>query len=119
MGNLVPMTAVMAVLACGSETTPPPNNNPPAVGVVVRDNEFIPDDVTARVGQHVTWIWEGQLEHSLRFAGSPGLAAPAQVDGLYDRVFDTPGTYNYYCTIHGSASGLGVSGMSGRVVVSP
>lgn len=67
----------------------------------------------------MTWIWEGQAAHSLRFSGATGLAAPPQVDGLYDRVFDEPGTYAYYCTIHGSESGLTVSGMAGRVVVRP
>jgi plastocyanin len=118
MGRWVLLLCVVAVGGCGG-TTLPPDQGDPAVGVVVRDDEFVPGQVTARVGQHVTWVWEGQNTHSLRFAGSPSLSAPAQVQGLYDRAFDTPGAYNYYCTIHGAETGLGVTGMSGRVTVNP
>lgn len=34
------------------------------------------------------------------------------------RTFNHPGTYRYYCTIHGNVSGGTCSGMCGRIVVS-
>jgi plastocyanin len=115
--RLLPL-CLLPLLGCGEEPPPQPEVERP-VGVTVRDNVFDPDQVSVRVGQHVTWIWEGQSAHSIRFAGSPTNAAPSQVEGLYDRVFDQPGTYAYYCTIHGSAAGLTLTGMAGQVVVRP
>ena len=110
--------SLLPALGC-AEATPPPQPRPREVGVVVRDNVFEPEQVTAKVGQSVAWVWEGQSQHSLRFVGSPTLAAAPRSEGVYARTFDTPGTYNYYCTIHGAETGLSVTGMSGRVVVNP
>jgi plastocyanin len=110
--------SLLPALGC-AEATPPPQPRPREVGVVVRDNVFEPEEVTVGVNQSVAWVWEGQSEHSLRFAGSSTTAAAARREGVYARTFDTPGTYGYYCTIHGAETGLSVTGMSGRVVVSP
>ena len=109
----------LLISACGTE--PPPINQPPKpeyAGVVVNDNAFEPNEVTIRVADHVTWVWEGDAQHGLRFYGSPSSAVQSQGrGGIYDRAFETPGIYLYYCPIHGGEQGLGVTGMSGRIVV--
>jgi len=99
------------------------------VGFVCCD--YNPAAVTINVGESVTWApgagntfdpLPGGTGHPLAPAagqgeafGRSGGAAP------HSYRFATPGTYLYYCMIHGSTSGSGagatVSGMSGKVVV--
>jgi plastocyanin len=108
---------VLVVAAC-SEATPPSAPKKDYVGVSIRDNAFEPAEVTIKVGQHVTWYWEGQNQHGIRFFGSPTVAAAPQGNGnLYDRAFDKPGLYIYYCPVHGGSSTLGATGMSGKIFV--
>lgn len=114
-----PISVLLVLAARSSEQTPV---NPPATpnyaGVVVNDNAFAPGELTIRSGDHVTWGWEGSDLHGLQFYGSPTASVqPQGRGGIYDRAFDTPGTYLYYCQINGAGTGLGVTGMSGRVVV--
>jgi plastocyanin len=111
--------AVAMAMACAKEAPVTPTTKaPPAVGVSVTDNVFTPSSVTARVGQEVTWVWDGQGQHGIQFAGSPTpTVAPTGHGHIYVRAFDTPGVYLYYCPVHGAEAGLGVTGMSGRVTV--
>jgi plastocyanin len=108
--------ATIITLGC-AETTPPPDDDNRGVGVVVRDDRFEPGQVTVRVGEDVAWVWEGANSHGVRFLDGPSSAI--QVEGVYARVFNSPATYFYYCPVHGGSTGLGVTGMSGRVVVNP
>lgn len=72
-------------------------------------NQFSPENVTITKGGTVTWTFNG--EHTVTFDGS---GAPAEIhrsSGSDSRVFDSPGTFAYHCTIH--------PGMDGSVVVLP
>jgi plastocyanin len=111
--------AVAMTVACKKETpVTPTTNTPRAVGVSVTDNAFVPNAVTVRAGQDVTWVWDGQGQHGIQFYGSPTPAvAPTGHGNIYVRVFETPGVYLYYDPLNGSETGLGVTGMSGRVTV--
>lgn len=68
------------------------------------------------VGTTVTWINRGEAQHS-------ATADDGSFDtGLYGTgeqasiTFDTPGTFPYYCTLHGAPGGLGMAAM---VIVEP
>ncbi|VAW34152.1 hypothetical protein MNBD_CHLOROFLEXI01-2119, partial [hydrothermal vent metagenome] len=76
---------------------------------------YVSNDVTVSVGTAVTWINKD---------GGPRHSATAS-DGSFDTslfdageqvtiTFDTPGTYVYYCTLHGSPDG---SGMAATITV--
>jgi plastocyanin len=83
-------------------------------------NRFEPANVTITVGTKVTWTWVGGF-HDVSSAGSaafPGSGAPVSAPHSYSNTFLTPGTYHYFCSVHGSAASDGtVSGMSGTIVV--
>ncbi len=73
------------------------------------------------VGDTVEWVWDAGIHSSTSAAGqdeswdSGNQSAPG---GLFDYTFSVPGTYAYYCDIHGVDNGDGtVSGMSGMVTV--
>jgi plastocyanin len=122
--------AVVSLSACGGGggySTGPGGQNPPPGGqqpppstsatIVVKNNRFDPSATTVNVGTTVTWTWDacdddgygGQtcVNHSVTFAGGSG--SPTQSTGTYSRPFNTAGTFNYTCIVHGSA-------MAGQVV---
>jgi len=120
------MLAVASLYGCGGggggTTTSPTNNGvntpPPADGISVSNNMFTPGTKTVAVGTAVKWAWNscsgdsysGQtcVSHSVTF--DDGIASATQDQGTYTRTFDVAGTYNYHCSIHGTA-------MSGTITV--
>ena len=83
--------------------------------VQVADNFFSPQQVNISVGGSVQWTWAaGASTHNVTFAGTAG--APPGIgnmsSGSETRTFTAAGTFNYTCSIHGSA-------MSGAVTVTP
>lgn len=72
--------------------------------------KFTPANVMIQVGDTVEWVWDG-LGHSTT-SGTPG-----NPDGMWDSgiqntgftfsfTFTTAGTFNYYCSVHGSCCGM-------------
>lgn len=80
-----------------------------------RNNSSNPAVDTTTVGRDVLWI-NLFSSHSIESIGSPSFPSSATIDGsgpsTYAVTFDTPGTYQYDCSIHTSA-------MTGRIVVLP
>ena len=54
-----------------------------------------------KVGNSVTWTNNGSLDHTVSFQGAigfdSGLLSTGQTAAFE---FDTPGTFNYFCTPH-------------------
>jgi plastocyanin len=107
------------------DTPAPPPPPPPTSTVTIQlltsgGNRFEPANVTIPVGTTVTWTWVGGF-HDVSSAGSPGFpgsGAPVSAPHSYSQTFGRPGTYKYFCSVHGnSASDGSVSGMSGTIVV--
>jgi plastocyanin len=77
--------------------------------------QFTPSNLTVAPGTTVRWIWvDGP--HSVTPDGPanfPGYLPEADYPFVYEFTFTNEGTYNYHCTVHGSAN----SGMRGTVVV--
>jgi plastocyanin len=79
------------------------------------NNRFEPANITIPVGTTVTWSWVGGF-HDVTPTGSPvftASGAPVPSPNAYSHTFSVPGTYLYFCSVHGSAS----SGMRGTIVV--
>ncbi|HEY1770206.1 MAG TPA: plastocyanin/azurin family copper-binding protein [Chthoniobacterales bacterium] len=80
--------------------------------------KFTPQNVTVHVGDTVEWTWAGS-DHSTT-SGTPGHPDGIWDSGVqnqgfvFDQTFDTEGTFNYYCSIHGTCCG-----MVGSVIVMP
>lgn len=103
--NAVTQTAT-AALTVGTPTFPL------AADVVAGNTTqtFTPPSVDIADGGTVTWSF-GQLGHNVTFgaqAGAPTNIATS-VNTTAPRTFNTPGTFNYNCTVH--------PGMSGTVIV--
>lgn len=60
---------------------------------------------TIPVGGTVTWTWTGSLQHSVHSLGSTSFSSSAVKTGggTHAVTFNTPGTYQYDCAVHGTA----------------
>ena len=122
------MTAgLIAIVGCGGSdsgstgpNTPPPGNTPvPSGGISVTNNAFSPAAKTVAVGTTVQWSWNtcdydpygtGTTCGSHTVTFDDGTGSQQQDKGTFARQFTAAGTYNYHCTVHGTA-------MSGSVTV--
>jgi plastocyanin len=99
--------------------TPPPTS----IGITVGNDFFrsnrnstSPAVDTLAVNGTATWTWAaGAITHNVTSTGSPSFTSSAteSAPATHGFTFSTPGTYNYYCTIHGAPA----SGKRGRIVV--
>ena len=84
----------------------------PTAGNTVNANpclDYNPTQLTVTAGSTVSFVF-GDVAHTVNFpvAGSPA-SIPATSNATVTRVFTTPGSYGYYCSIH--------SYMTGTIVV--
>ncbi|HEY8256052.1 MAG TPA: plastocyanin/azurin family copper-binding protein [Gemmatimonadales bacterium] len=125
--SLIPvLVGVMAALACSDDSNTPSNDcsgsgGGPVGSVTVGNNFFRSDHNgtcntavdTVAAGATVTWTWTGTTSHSVRSQGATSFPSSDVLTGAgqtYAVTFDTPGTYEYDCSVHASQ-------MTGRVVV--
>ena len=91
---------------------------PTAAGVTAAFTSYTSDRNATRdpavdtigVGGTISWSGLGSGSHFVRSTGSPSFTTQTVSAATYQFTFNTIGTYQYDCTIHGS-------GMTGRVVV--
>jgi plastocyanin len=91
-------------------TEPGPSETTVAVG----DNFFSPQALTITAGTRVVWNWAPTARyHNVVPDGTIPTRSGNPVDGpaTYQFQFDTPGTYRYYCEVHGGPGGIGMSGI--------
>jgi plastocyanin len=71
-----------------------------ADAVEVKDFSFGPEKLTVTAGSKVTWTFDDSAQHTVRFA-QPKVTSKALADGqTFSYTFNTPGTYDYICSIH-------------------
>ncbi|MBT4985579.1 MAG: multicopper oxidase domain-containing protein [Ilumatobacter sp.] len=73
------------------------------------DTAYSPQAMSVAVGTTVTWINEDSVFHTITSGGSNGTtvtpngefdSGEVQTGETYAHTFDTPGTFDYYCTPH-------------------
>src|SRR6266480_7251110 len=111
--SLVPIIFLLFIMlaACGGSS---PSTSGPSVSAI--DNVYSPKELHIKPGEMVTWINNGQASHTVTADDNSfdsGLFGPG---AHYSHKFTKPGSYSYYCTIHG---GLGGAGMAGIIIVDP
>jgi len=84
---------------------------------------FTPATLTVNSGATVTWQNDSGVIHNVVWVSAAGRNAAAAGDGTGDianfgagshaRLFTAPGSYDFYCTIHGSPT----AGMHGTLTV--
>jgi plastocyanin len=81
------------------------------------DNSFLADTVTVAAGSTVTWTNNGRNDHNIVPVDANEKFGVQLADfkpgASYSHMFAQPGTYRYFCSIHGTKT----KGMTGTVVV--
>lgn len=87
------------------------------VEVTALDNTFNHQNIRVAAGTTVVWKNEGRQDHDvISVEGDDGWGVRQEgfgPDDSYEHTFDEPGTYRYYCSLHGDPD----AGMIGAVVV--
>ncbi len=127
--RLVWLAIVVALLGggCGGSASSESSERRAArgqAGIALEGLAFAPKELTVAAGTTVTWTNEDTVEHTVTSGvkgkqGVPGVSKgePDRPDGAFDRelagrgesysfTFDDPGTYEYFCRIHGGMTGL-------------
>lgn len=113
------LAALALAAACGSSTysSSGGGGGPGPSQVFLQSSAFNPTSRTVSVGTTVTWVNKDGYTHNVTYSSGPGTAFAGTLAGgaSYAHQFTTAGTYEYYCTIHGTPT----SGMHATVVVTP
>jgi len=107
LGALAVIVAAASFFAFGRDETPkrPVRTKPVVttemqVDVIVDNLDYTPRDLTVPKGATVTWKFEDDLPHNVTEDRGAFESDTLQKGDEWSRVFDTPGTYYYYCTLH-------------------
>jgi plastocyanin len=79
--------------------------------VTVSEFEFTPEVVTIDVGDTVQWDNAGGFHNVVADDSSFTSGDPDGSAWTFSAPFDTPGTYRYYCVVHGLPGGEGMAGV--------
>ena len=107
--------ALVVAAACSSSTSgsggqPGPNQ------VFMQNSAFNPATRTVAAGTTVTWVNQDGITHTVTYSsgvGSPFDSGSIAGGSSYSLTFNSPGTVQYYCKIHGSPG----AGMHGTIVI--
>jgi plastocyanin len=88
--------------------------------ISIVDDEFQPASITVRRGDTVVWVHRGQRPHGVRandgsFDSTPSCSFQdgsgcMRSGDRYSKTFDKPGTFSYFCPVHGRSNGIGMAG---------
>ena len=120
---ILAVSSALVVTGCGSGddasdsgSTPgtSPAGEPAATGDGVRVSmkgiAYVPESVTVKVGQKITWVNDEGVDHNV--VANSGADFKSELfgqDGTFEYTPDKAGTIKYECTVH--------PGMDGTVVV--
>jgi plastocyanin len=120
------LSAMLSLPSCSSDSRTAPadcsDTGGGTAGTVTVGNNFFRSNHngtcntavdTVAAGATVTWTWTGATSHSVRSQGTPSFQSSEVLTGTgqtYSVTFDTPGSYDYDCSVHASQ-------MTGRIVV--
>ena len=74
------------------------------INVSIKNFAFNPAQINIKTGDKVTWINQDSVPHSIVINGVEK-SETLSLDGSFEQIFNTPGTYSYNCGIHPSMKG--------------
>ena len=66
---------------------------------------FLPQRITVKAGTTVTWINEDDIPHTVASSTKQFKSKALNTDDKFSFTFSTPGTYDYFCSLHPHMTG--------------
>jgi amicyanin len=66
---------------------------------------FTPQHITVKAGTTVTWINEDDVPHTIASSSKPFKSKALDTADKFSFTFTTPGTYEYFCSLHPHMTG--------------
>lgn len=110
ISTLGALGAAALIAGCGGADEPsqaaPPDRPADVVEVSIEDIKFLPQRVTVKVGQTVRWTNADPVAHTVAAAGKTEFSSEVLNRGdTHEFTPTTPGTVDYFCTIHEGQTG--------------
>ncbi|MGE7956786.1 cupredoxin domain-containing protein [Pseudomonas sp. NPDC089530] len=102
------MKTLLQLLLLGCLTTPAWAAD---VKIDIREFMYSPKDVQVTAGTRVTWVNDDQIPHTVAETHKLFHSAALDTNDSFSYVFETPGTYEYFCVLHPQ--------MIGKIIVNP
>jgi len=67
---------------------------------------FDPPRLTVKAGTTVTWYNEDDIPHTVAATGKTFRSKALDTDGKFSFTFTTPGSYEYFCSLHPHLTGV-------------
>jgi plastocyanin len=99
---------LLLILASGRLATRPvaAGQDPSSTNVVAIDNfTFTPTELTIPAGTQVTWINKDDVPHTVVSVDHKFKSRALDTDEKFSFMFRTPGTYEYFCSVHPKMTG--------------
>jgi plastocyanin len=89
-----------------TETTASPSAAGSTVEVAMKDIKFVPDKITAKVGQKIVWTNNDTAPHNVTATDGADFASDTvNKDATYEYTPTKAGVIKYVCTIHSGQNG--------------
>jgi plastocyanin len=109
MTTLVTNVCVATVLASAvfAAATAFPAASAQAANAEVQIDQFAfaPQRVTVKAGTTVTWINDDDIPHTVASSSKSFKSKPLDTKDKFSFTFTTPGTYEYFCSLHPHMTG--------------
>jgi plastocyanin len=83
---------------------------PSRVELAISDDAFAPKSVSVPVGATVVWSRSGTHPHTVTADDASFDSGILRAGQGFEHTFTQPGTFAYYCDVHGGPGGVGMSG---------
>jgi plastocyanin len=110
---LLAMTALAVSVFQSATIAGPTSPQGERATVKISNFKFEPKTLTVNAGTTVEWANEGG-RHTVEADNGSFKSDVIQAGGKFEFKFDKPGTYAYYCGIHGDKGG---KDMAGKIIV--
>jgi plastocyanin len=100
-----------AVFASSFAPAQPVNDDAKSATVTIDNFSFSPDVLTIKTGTKVTFVNHDDIPHSVVAVDKSFRSKVLDADDSYAFTFNTPGDFNYFCSLHPH--------MTGKIVVAP
>jgi amicyanin len=77
----------------------------PASAVSIENFTFNPQQLIVKAGTTVTWTNKDDIPHAVAAVGKEFKSKVLDTDNSFSFTFTTPGSYNYFCSLHPHMTG--------------